>query len=417
MAGLDDPCATHLVKTTLSILAQAKGARRERTTDISGSTFDAAELDVMRAAAVSRKRQGVGLESPDNARSRSQVDLALCSMVLEAGLHSRVAAALEWQDLQVDENGRPVIRVRSRSSDAIEVIGISGRAFADLEAIARDSREENQRIFPMTAQCISTRIRAVAQTAGLEGKITSASSSRGSSVPYPGVSSGANTGPLEKVNRNHDSRWRAFCAWCNERNLVNLPASAVTVAAYLRELSESKSAVSVRAYLGAIAYAHRVAGYNNPSATGLVKTTMREIRGFRFACDRLNSASLAAIRAYAMVPRRRGTGLESPENCTRRGRVDIALCSILHAAAMTPSQASVLQWRDVEKFGEDGMRLTIRNEAAPRRGEQVRVISGEAVRDLESIRGDARQEDKVFGLTANAIYDRIREAMRVAGLA
>ena len=60
--------------------------------------------------------------------------------------------------------------------------------------------------------------------------------------------------------------------------------------------------------------------------------------------DALAADALAAIRATALNPRRsRGGSLESEETALRRGRLDIALASVLSDAGLRISEAAILR--------------------------------------------------------------------------
>ena len=71
----------------------------------------------------------------------------------------------------------------------------------------------------------------------------------------------------------------------------------------------------------------------------------------------LDADALAAIRATAFTPRRsRGGSLESEESALKRGRLDIALASVLSDAGLRVREAAQLRLRDVLD-AEDGAGL------------------------------------------------------------
>ena len=218
--------------------------------------------------------------------------------------------------------------------------------------------------------------------------------------------------------RVRDRYWRAFCAWCDRCDAANLPARAETVAEYLWEVSETGThhANCQRRY--AIRKKHLEVGYDDPCATPLVQSTMREIRqaGAGYSPKSLNPAALEAIRLTAATPRLTGRGWEPVAAALKRGPVDIALCSVIHAARLTVVQAVALKWRDVETPGEGEATLTVKSGTDGHASAEFREIAGQAVRDLEAIRGDARPEDSVFGLTVPKAYRHIKTVARHAGL-
>ncbi|MCY4564351.1 MAG: hypothetical protein OXE40_07695, partial [Gammaproteobacteria bacterium] len=166
-ASLNDPCSSWLVKETLAELARVIGWERDQSINISGRLLDPTQFDAIRAAARKPRLCGKGVERPDNARRRGLVDLALCSLVLEAGLQCGQAVALEWQDLKADTGGKATITVRSRSDGAGTAVEISKRAHGDLAAIKPEGVGENQKIFAICARQMARRVRAAAEGAGL----------------------------------------------------------------------------------------------------------------------------------------------------------------------------------------------------------------------------------------------------------
>src|SRR3569623_57322 len=78
--------------------------------------------------------------------------------------------------------------------------------------------------------------------------------------------------------RGYKCDWRAFCAWCESRKLVPLPASPETVAAYIAQCAARLKVGSVQRQLNAITEAHRAMGIDTPAHTALVVNTMKGIR-------------------------------------------------------------------------------------------------------------------------------------------
>ena len=386
------------------------GIGRDHSINISGRALDATELDTIRAAALEPRRRGIGAESLQDTRRRGLVDVALCSVVLEAGLRCTQAAALKWGDLGKDANGGPAIRVGTGSSRAGDLVGISTRALDDLKAIAPKGPAPDPRIFAISARQTGDRIRRAARAVGLESKIA------GEEILREPLAAATHT--TEQIARTRARRWQAFSAWCDARGFEKLPARAETVAVYLREGSGSASLGSVLANTDAIANAHRKAGQDDPCETGLVEAAVRETRrlGSRVTSRSLDAGALEAIRATALEPRRRGRGWESKRDAGQRGLIDIALCSVLYSTALTMEEIVALRWGDVETLGEGNVRLTVRGKADPVGGSVVCELTREAARDLEAIRGYAGPEDSVIGISQGAAYRRVRTAARAAGL-
>ena len=409
-AELEDPCVGDVVAATLEELAAGRGMEGRRLKSIGASSLTAAELDRVREAALVPRRRGRGFERYEDAARRGRVDLALCSLVLEAGLGCDQAAALEWRDLAADANERPTITIRPGSAGANNVIEISNRAHEDLRTIAPKSAEAGNWIFGLDAEQICERIRAAARVAGLDRHIAGTRPPRGAR--------GETAGRSDSAVRIHDSYWRAFREWCDRKGKDSLPARAETVAEYLREGSRARKLSTIEGRRYVIREQHRRAGCDDPFATPLVEATMQGIRKLSrgFKPKSLNPVALAAIRTTAMTPRQTGRGRESGAVARNRGLRDIALCSVVYAARLSVRQAVALKWREVEIPGEDRARLTVKPGTDLHGSAEIREIAGQAVRDLEAIRGDAGPEDKVFGFNTTMGYKHINDAARAAGL-
>ena len=321
-ARREDPGAENLVRTTLRELRRVTRRSWVIKERISKVSLNAEQIEAIRTMALQPRVRGCGEKSLALARNRAQVDLALCSLILEGGLSFEQAAALEWRDLGVDDKFRVTLTIRTKSDKPPKVIAISDRAYDDLVALAPDACEPDEKILSICAQQMANRTRTMLRTAGIRR-------------------------------------------------------------------SES------------------------------LRTEQAESAGVRLLSETLDRNMFEALRATAPVPRLYGLcdgGLqwESHAAAQKRARVDIALLWVVQAAKLTISQAAALKWGDVEKRSEDETRLTVRSGADPEGSADVRVLTGEAVRDLEALRGDAQPEDSVFGIVKGSLYRRVREALRAA---
>ena len=96
--------------------AQSSEQHSGSRVDVSGRLLDATEIDLIRSAARERQSRVGGIETVEGAELRGQIDRALCSVVLEAGLLCEQAAALEWRDLGADASKSPTLTIRTASS-------------------------------------------------------------------------------------------------------------------------------------------------------------------------------------------------------------------------------------------------------------------------------------------------------------
>ena len=154
------------------------------------------------------------------------------------------------------------------------------------------------------------------------------------------------------TRRNYAGQFHKFRAWCEGEGQSALPASPEVVAAYAAELvAEGKSMSTVRLAVSAIVDAHRRLGMESPVNAGVTETLRglaRQAGVNQKQAKPLDADALAAIRATAFTPRRsRGGSLESETTALKRGRLDIALASVLSDADLRVSEATRLRWRDV----------------------------------------------------------------------
>ena len=131
----------------------------------------------------------------------------------------------------------------------------------------------------------------------------------------------------------------------------------------------------------------------------------------------LTADALTRTREVLRLPRRgRGGRMESAETAHFRAALDLAIIGVLADGGMRRSEAAALSWGDVE-FWEDGTgRLTIqkgKNQPEP----ATVAVTAATARALREIRpDDLDPANSVFGLTGEALANRVRAAAKAAGL-
>ena len=224
--------------------------------------------------------------------------------------------------------------------------------------------------------------------------------------------------------RSYRSHWRHFHAWAMERGVSALPADSAHVAAYLAERIENlgHKPATLRVAAAAIAFVHRVAGMENPCARPEVKRTLRGATRKAGTAQKqargLTADGLAAIQATAFDPRPgRGGSLESVQAAEVRGRLDIAILSLMRDAMLRVSEAAALTWGDIDAEPDGTGRLLIRRSKTDPEGEgAIAYVSVPTMAALASLRNEAAAGESVFGLQANQISKRIKNAAQAAGL-
>ena len=224
--------------------------------------------------------------------------------------------------------------------------------------------------------------------------------------------------------RTYRSQWRNFRSWAMARGVAALPADPAHVAAYLAERIEDlgHKPATLRAAAAAIAFVHRAAGWENPCARPEVKRTLRgatrKAGRAQKQANGLTAEALAMIRSTACDPRPgRGGRFESAQTAESRGRLDVAVISLMRDALLRVSEAAALTWTDIEAQTDGTGRLVIRRSKTDPEGEgAVAFVSATTMASLGSIRNGAGAGDSVFELRPNQISRRIKKAAKAAGL-
>ena len=203
----------------------------------------------------------------------------------------------------------------------------------------------------------------------------------------------------ENTRRTYDTQWRLFDDWCAEVGLQSLPAAS------------------------AIAKAHEWAKAESPCRDPGVRASLKGW-GRRLAKPQRQSGALTAdvlavIRLTAIQPRKRGRGIETPEQAEERAKFDLALVAVLSDAGLRRSEASSLTWGDVQRWVDGSGRITvIRSKTDAEAVGAVVAITPAAMQALDAIRpAGVGGGEKVFGLSESQIARRVKAIAKAAGLA
>lgn len=236
------------------------------------------------------------------------------------------------------------------------------------------------------------------------------------------------------TRRAYEAAWRHFAEWCAEEGYEDFPATPQTVAAYLTQRADDgRTFATLKVDRAGIRYYHQLRGVESPTQSAGVGRVLRGL-GRRAVASKtplgrgqatgLTAQHLSAIRATALLRRVYRSGArESEKTAERRGKVDVALISVMRDALLRRSEAVALTWADIE-FREDGNALvTIRRSKTDQEGTgAVQFIGSDAAAALMDIRPDDEDEaaiavQRVFGLkTGETVNRRIAAAAKAAGL-
>ena len=235
----------------------------------------------------------------------------------------------------------------------------------------------------------------------------------------------------ETTRYQQGQHWKAFKEWCKARGFQYLPADPETVAVFIFiQGFVGKKPNTLRGYASSIAAQHRSAKYDSPCKDKVAMVIKGFVNRAKEAGQRekrakpLTAEDLEKIRATARIQRKTDRGWERFSNAQHRGRVDIALISVMRDALLRRSEAAAVLWKHIATEPDGSGRLTIPSSKTDQQAEGVVLYLGPpTMKALDQIRlrqplmpqGD-EGEKEVFDLKAATISERIAAAARAAGL-
>jgi site-specific recombinase XerD len=161
----------------------------------------------------------------------------------------------------------------------------------------------------------------------------------------------------ESTLRGYRSDWRDFVAWCESHNVGPLPAAAETVAAYIADCAGRLKVGSIQRRLNAIAEAHKAAGLESPTSSGVVRNTLKGIRRTLGTATRQKAPAVTEdIRAMMAATDDSPIGVR-----------DRALVLLGFAGAFRRSELVSLDVADLA-FTRDGLTVTLRRSKTDQEG-------------------------------------------------
>ena len=238
-----------------------------------------------------------------------------------------------------------------------------------------------------------------------------------------GVASSLESVLADNTRRTYTTQWQIFEGWCDEVGLRSLPAEPLTVARYLAARAGSGASIAtIRLATSAISKAHEWAKVESPCRDPGVRASLkgwgRRLSKPQRQSGALTADVLAVIRLTAVQPRRRGRGIESPEQAAERGRFDVALVAVLSDGGLRRSEAAALTWGDVVRWDDGSGRITVvRSKTDAEAQGAVVAITPAAMQALSAIRpAGVASEVKVFGRSESQIARRVKAIAKAAGL-
>ena len=179
------------------------------------------------------------------------------------------------------------------------------------------------------------------------------------------------------TRRTYRTAFKVFGAWCDARGVSSLPANPDVVAAFLAaEATAGAKASTIAHRASAIRYAHRLRGYEPPTASEAVRAVLRGIR-----------------RTIGTTPNRKAPAtadvlMEMLRLCpdTLAGKRDRALLALGFAGAFRRSELVALEVADLVE-APDGFRVMIRHSKTDQEGQgaEIAIPRGYRLRPVEAV--------------------------------
>jgi site-specific recombinase XerD len=195
-----------------------------------------------------------------------------------------------------------------------------------------------------------------------------------------------------------------FSRWCETVERSPLPAEAPTVAAYLATLAERRLKPStIRRRLAAIRHAHKLKGFDAPTAHASVQAVHQGIR--RRLGARVTQKAPATAKAIASMIRK------APVD-TLAGKRDRALLLLGFSAALRRSELVALNVEDIETAAA-GILLHIRRSKTDQdgRGETVAIPRGKRLMPVDAL----TEWLAAANLSSGPLFVRIGKGDRITG--
>ena len=165
--GLESP-QTAGVTETLRGLSRQLGVSQKQARPL-----DADALAAIRATALNpRKSRGGSFETEETALRRGRPDIALASVMSDAGLRISEAAALRWRDVLAAEDGAGLVYIeRSKTDQTGEgaYVVVTPDTLTALKQLSQDTEAwtDDDLVFGLSMSQISRRVDSMARAAGL----------------------------------------------------------------------------------------------------------------------------------------------------------------------------------------------------------------------------------------------------------
>ena len=221
--------------------------------------------------------------------------------------------------------------------------------------------------------------------------------------------------------------WLPFKEWCKTNGTSPETATPGDVSAFLCEIADEAGPTLACATLDGLNHVFkRIRPYDNPANVASVRKTVRGLKRERPSPPQqatpIGTEDLAILIKTAHNERPR----ELEDRNRLRAAVDIALLCTMYDSAIRAEEAAEAEWDDLHDApdGRGGSVLTIRSSKTDQLHEgavqYLTKFTTDAINHMKDVRQELgiadKEDDRIFRLTAQSIYRRIRAACKFAKL-
>ncbi len=166
----------------------------------------------------------------------------------------------------------------------------------------------------------------------------------------------------ENTRRGYRADFRHFSEWCRDHGVEVMPATPVTLAAYLTDLADTRKVSTLQRRISAISQAHQTAGHDSPTKHPAVKAVWAGIRRTKGTAYE-GKAPLLTTNIRDMIE-------ALPDSLI--GVRDRALLLIGYAGGLRRSEIVALDVGDIE-VTDDGLVVTLRRSKTDQEGQGRKI--------------------------------------------
>ncbi|MCQ3808249.1 MAG: tyrosine-type recombinase/integrase [Acidimicrobiaceae bacterium] len=243
------------------------------------------------------------------------------------------------------------------------------------------------------------------------------------------IARGRTASRADNTRKTYATGWSSLAHWASANGVSALPADPMDLVKWLAVLiNQGKKPATVRTYLAAVAERHSSRPEPNPAHDPIVRELLDGIN--RTCAAQGCTARQAAPSRWSHIERiidtahhprhnRPGGRVETAEQAAQRARVDIAMITLAHDAAMRCSELLALRWIDIETPEANGLHVVrIRRSKTDQTGRgAVAPISDFTAQAIARIRpDDADPQDLIFNISASTVTRRMKAAAKAASI-